>query len=329
MNISKFFRETGGLISDSVTDFQANNVMKLSGSLAYSTIFAMGPLLVVIISLCGIFLGYDAVTGKIYASLSGFLGSDAAAQLQDIIRKAAISNKSKIAMLIGLITLLLGATSVFSEIQDSINMIWGIRPKPRKGWLKMLQNRFLSFSVITGLAFVLLVSLAVTSFVDGFNGRLQHYFAEGAVVLFYIANQLITLAVITSIFVVIFKVLPDAHIRFRDVVVGALVTGILFMLGKLGISFYISHTHVGSTYGAAGSLVVVLLWVYYSSLILYFGAEFTKAYAIKYGSEIRPNSYAVTVKQVEVETGKTSVQEKENTVDATMKLMPGNIHRGA
>ena len=300
------------VLKNSFTGFSNHNVMKFSAALAYYTVFSMAPLLIVIISLCGIFLGQEAVEGQIYGALAGFMGEDTAMQLQEIIKKASISGKDTIAAIIGIITLLVGATTVFAEIQDSINDIWGLKPKPKRGWLKILKNRFLSFSVIISLGFILLVSLAVTSLIDGFSDILQARFPEVTVVIFYILNQAITLAVISLIFGVIFKVLPDAEIKWRDVISGSVVTALLFMLGKFAISFYISKSEVGSTYGAAGSLVVLLLWTYYSSIILYFGAEFTKAYAVKFGSEIRPSNYAVTMKQVEVETGNNSVQDVED-----------------
>ena len=300
------------VLKNSFTGFSNHNVMKFSAALAYYTVFSMAPLLIVIISLCCIFLGQEAVEGQIYGALAGFMGEDTAMQLQEIIKKASISGKDTIAAIIGIITLLVGATTVFAEIQDSINDIWGLKPKPKRGWLKILKNRFLSFSVIISLGFILLVSLAVTSLIDGFSDILQARFPEVTVVIFYILNQAITLAVISLIFGVIFKVLPDAEIKWRDVISGSVVTALLFMLGKFAISFYISKSEVGSTYGAAGSLVVLLLWTYYSSIILYFGAEFTKAYAVKFGSEIRPSNYAVTMKQVEVETGNNSVQDVED-----------------
>ena len=167
----------------------------------------------------------------------------------------------------------------------------------------MLQNRFLSFSVIISLGFILLVSLAVSGVVEGISGRLQAAYPDITVVVFYIFNLVLTLLITTFIFAVIFKVLPDASIRWRDVAVGAIVTSLLFMVGKFGIGLYISQSNVGSTYGTAGSLVVLLLWVYYSSIILYFGAEFTKAWAMEYGAPIHPSKYAVTMQQVEVETG--------------------------
>jgi membrane protein len=297
--------------------FSDDKVMKLSGSLAYYTVFSMAPLLIVIISLCGLFLGREAVEGKIYSQLAGFVGSDTAAQLQDMIKNASLAGKSKMAAIIGAVTLLVGATSIFAEIQDSINSIWGLKPKPKRGWLKILQNRVLSFSVVIGLGFLLLVSLSVSSVIDGFSTRLTAHFPGVAIVVFYIFNILITFSVTSLIFGVIFKVLPDGDIKWKDVLAGAMATALLFMLGKFGISFYISKSQVGSTYGAAGSLVILLLWIYYSSLILYFGAELTKAYAVKYGSPIHPNQYAVTTKMVEVETGNQTVQTKENMIIET------------
>jgi membrane protein len=301
------------VLKNAFTGFGDDKVTKLSGSLAYYTVFSMGPLLVVIISLCGLFLGREAVEGKIYGQLAGFVGADTAAQLQQIIKNASLAGKSQVAAIIGGATLLIGATTVFAEIQDSINGIWGLKPKPKRGWLKMLQNRFLSFSVIVSLGFLLLVSLGITTIIDAISNRLMARFPDVAVIVFYIINLIITLLVTTVIFAVIFKVLPDAEIKWRDVWAGSVATALLFMLGKFGISFYISKSDVGTTYGTAGSLVVLLLWVYYSSIILYFGAEFTKAYAIKYGSEIHPNHYAVTTKVVEVETGQQSVQKTDAT----------------
>ncbi len=317
------FKGMWEVLKSSFTGFDDDKVTKLSGSLAYYTVFSMGPLLIVIISLCGLFLGREAVEGKIYGQLAGFVGSDTAAQLQQIIKNASLAGKSKIAAIIGGAILLIGSTTVFAEIQDSINSIWGLKPKPKRGWVKLLQNRFLSFSVIIGLGFLLLVSLGISSIIDIFSGFLSNRFPETTLVVFYIINLLITLSVTTVIFAAIFKVLPDASIKWKDVFAGAVATAILFMLGKFGISFYISKSSVGSTYGAAGSLVVLLLWVYYSALILYFGAEFTKAYAIKYGSNIYPNQYAVTTKTVEVETGSQSVQSKENCETDTKGTVAG------
>ncbi|MCW3094166.1 MAG: YihY/virulence factor BrkB family protein [Ferruginibacter sp.] len=317
------FKGMWEVLKNSFKGFDEDKVTKLSGSLAYYTVFSMGPLLIVIISLCGLFLGKEAVEGKIYAQLAGFVGADTAEQLQQIIKNASLAGKSKIAVIIGGITLLIGSTTVFAEIQDSINGIWGLKPKPKRGWVKLLQNRFLSFSVIVSLGFLLLVSLSISTLIDGFSDQLQNRFPEVTIIVFYVINICITLAVTTIIFAVIFKVLPDATIQWKDVIAGALATAILFMLGKFAISFYISKSNVGSTYGAAGSLVILLLWVYYSSLILYFGAEFTKAYAVKFGSKIYPNHYAVTTKTVEIETGNQSIQNKEDCTTDTKGKVDG------
>jgi membrane protein len=300
------------IFKNSFQGFKDDKLTKLSGSLAYSTVFSMAPLLIVIISICSVFLGRAAVEGKVYEQLSGFVGQDTAIQLQQIIKNASLNGKGTLHIIIGLVTLLIGATAIFGEIQDSINMIWGLKPKPKKGFLKMLQNRFLSFSVIVSLGFLLLVSLVISSLVDAFNNYLKLNFPDVTVVVFYILNSVLTLITTTVIFAVIFRVLPDADIKWKDVFIGALITAIFFMLGKFAISFYISKANIGSTYGTAGSLVVLLLWVYYSSLILYFGAEITKAYAVEYGSAIYPNQYAVTTKTVEMSTGKKSVQQKES-----------------
>lgn len=304
------------LFKQSFKGFSEHKITKLSGSLAYATVFSMAPLLIVIIFLCSIFLGQEAVRGNIYSGLESFLGKDTAMQLQDIIKNASLSGKTNLAAIVGIVTLLIGSTAIFGEIQDSINSIWGLKPKPKKGWLKILQNRFLSFSIIIGLGFLLLVSLALTALIDVFSKYLLTTYPDLAVVLLYVLNQVITLLVATIIFAIIFKVLPDARIKWRDVIAGAILTAFLFMVGKFLISFYISRTAVGSTYGAAGSLVILLLWTYYSAIILYFGAEFTKRYAIRYGESIHPNDYAVTVKEVVIETGKETIQEKEKNIPA-------------
>jgi membrane protein len=303
------------VLKDTFKGFSNDKVAKLSASLAYYTVFSMGPLLVLIISLCALFLSREAVEGQVYAVLRDFIGENTAAQLQEVIKNAAISGKGVMAAIVGGVTLLLGATSVFGEIQDSINRIWGLKPKPRRGWVKMLLNRFLSFSVIISLGFLLLVSLAVSGVIEAVSNSLQQRFQDVTVVVFYILNLAVTLFISVVIFGVIFKVLPDARIRWKDVLAGAFVTAVLFIIGKFGISVYISQTKVGSTYGAAGSLVVLLVWIYYSSMILYIGAEFTKAYAVRYGAEIHPNSYAVTTKEVEVEAGDKTIQEKERELN--------------
>jgi membrane protein len=305
------FKGLWKVLKQSFTGFSDDKVMKLSASLAYYTVFSMGPLLIVIIYFCSLFFGREAIEGTIYGQIESFVGSDTAKQIQDIIKNASIGDKGKVAAIIGVITLLIGATTVFAEIQDSVNSIWGIKPKPKKGWLKMLMNRLLSFSVIVSLGFLLLVSLGISYLVEALSKGLSRAFPDVTVIIFYIINLVLSLVVISALFAVIFKVLPDAKIKWRDVISGSIATALLFMLGKFGISFYIGQSDVGSTYGAAGSLVVLLVWVYYSSIILYFGAEFTKAYAVEFGSAIHPNQYAVITRQVEVEEDTGSVQQME------------------
>ncbi|MEP6947984.1 MAG: YihY/virulence factor BrkB family protein [Ginsengibacter sp.] len=299
------------VLKDSFAGFSNDRIMKLSAALAYYTVFSVGPLLIVVVFLCSFFFGREAIEGTIYGQIQGFVGHDAAVQLQEIIKNAAIGGKGKVAAIIGIITLVIGATSMFAEMQDSINMIWGLKAKPNSGWWPFVKNRLLSFGVIGSLGFLLLVSLSISGIIEALSNRLKHHFPGIAVTLFYIINLVINFGVIAALFAVIFRVLPDARIKWKDVMAGAIATGILFMIGKFAISFYISKSNVGSTYGTAGSLVVLLVWIYYSSIILYFGAEFTKAYAMKYGSEIRPNEYTVIAKTIEVEQGKKSVQEAE------------------
>jgi membrane protein len=304
-------KEVWELIKDTFNGFSNDKVGTMSGGLAYATVFSMGPLFVVLISLCGVFFGREAIEGKIYRILENFVGKDTAVQLQHIIANAYVSNKSTVAATIGVITLIVGATSVFGVIQDSINSIWGLKAKPKNGLWKMIQNRFLSFSIIISLGFILLVSLVVTGLVEMLNNRLLSIFPAMAVIVFYILNLILTLGISTLIFAMIFKILPDANVKWKDVTLGAFITACLFLAGKFGISIYVAQSKVGTTFGAAGSLVVLLIWVYYSSMILYIGAEFTKAYAVKYGSKIYPNDYAVTVQVVAVETGDKSIQRNE------------------
>lgn len=301
-------------VVQSFKNFLEDKIPKLSAALAFTTIFSFGPLLVVIIYLCSIFLGQEAIQGKIYSQMQQFVGPDAALQLQTIIKNASLSGKGTVAAVIGIITLIISATAVFAEIQDSINTIWGFKAKPQKGVWLLIRTRFLSFSLIITLGFLLLVSLAITSVVEGLSNRLKNSFPDVTVVVFYILNLVISFIVITALFSLIFKVLPDAKTKWKDIMPGALASAILFMVGKFAISFYIGKSDIGTTYGAAGSLVILLLWVYYSAFILYLGAEFAKAWSAHKGSSIQPNDYAVALKKVEIEidkNDKASVKESK------------------
>jgi membrane protein len=319
------FKGLWKLIKDSLIGFDNDKVFKLSGSLAYFTIFSIGPMLLVMIFFADIFYGREAVEGTIYGQIQGFVGHEAAAQIQEIIKNASMSGKSKLTAIIGFITLLIGTTTVFAEIQDSINTIWNLKTKPEKGWVKFIINRLLSFSIVVGLAFLLLVSLIINGIMEAFSNRLSNAFPEMAVMVIYIINLILTFIVITLLFATIFKVLPDAKIKWKDVMIGAIVTALLFMLGKFAISYYIGSSNIGSTYGAAGSLIILLLWVYYSAIILYFGAEFTKAHAIHFGNRIYPNSYAVWIKHVDIEEENGTLKQKEKEKKVENDQTPDNI----
>jgi len=289
------------VLKETFTCFMADKGLKLSASLSYYTVFSMAPLLLLIISLAGAFFGREASEGRIFNEINELVGNAAAAQVQEIIKNMELSGKTTMSVIIGVITLIIGATTVFGEIQDSINMIWKVKAKPKKGWLKLLKDRMLSGSIIIGLGFLLVVSLIANGALTALNDILKGYFPQITIVIFNIANVALGFFVIMVLFGVIFKVLPDAKIKWKHVRAGAFFTACLFMLGRYVIGLYITTTGAGSPYGAAGSLIVILLWVYYTAAILYFGAEFTRAYAIYKGHRIQPAEFAVYVEQKEIE----------------------------
>lgn len=292
------------ILKQSFSDFIDNKVFKLSAALAFYTIFSLPAMLIIVISVSGVFYGREAIEGSLYHQISEFVGNDAALQIQQSIRGAALSKSSYFATIVGVVTLIFGATSVFTEIQDSINFIWKLKTKPRKGmgFLKMLFNRLLSFSLVVTLGFLLLVSLLINGLMDMLITRLTNMFPELTVIVVYIVNVIITFGITALLFALIFKVLPDARIKWRHVRAGAFTTAILFMVGKFLIGYYLGQSKMSSTYGAAGSVIVMLLWVYYSAMILYFGAVFTHVFAAHSGTRIYPNSYAVWVQEIEVES---------------------------
>lgn len=289
------------LLKTTVSEFSDDNVMKLSAALSYYTIFSLPPLLIIIISLSGVFFGEDAVKGELFGQINGLVGNAAAIQIQDTIKNVKLSEASTFATIFSLIVLLFGASGVFAEIQDSINFIWGIKAKPKKGLVKFLKNRLMSFSMIGVVGFLLMVGLIINTVMDLMSNRLLSYFPEEFVYLVYAANYLIVYLIIATLFTVIFRTLPDGRVVLKDCLIGALFTAFLFMLGKFAIGFYLGSSSVGSIYGAAGSVVLILVWVYYSAIILYFGAEFTKVYAITHGKDIIPNQYTVKILKEEIE----------------------------
>ena len=303
-------------LKDAFKGFSDDKITKLSASLSYYTVFSLAPLLIVIIFIAALILGQEAAQGTVFRQLDNLVGADSAAQIQEIIKNASLNNKTGTALIIGIITLLIGATTVFGEIQDSINGIWGLKPKPKQGFMQLIKTRLLSFGMIGSLGFLLLVSLAATTLVEGIGGRLQEVIPKVTVVVFYIINLILNLAITSILFAIIFKVLPDAKIKWKDVWPGAIATSLLFLLGKFLISVYISKSDLGSTFGAAGSLVILLVWVYYSAMILYFGAEFTKAYAFNKGANIIPDKHAQWDNHAVVSGAKPHQQQKEETPPA-------------
>lgn len=318
-------KDIWAILKQSFSDFIDNKVFKLSAALAFYTIFSLPAMLIIIISVSDIFYGRAAIEGTLYHQIAEFVGKEAAIQIQQTIRAAALSQSTYFATIVGIVTLIFGATSVFSEIQDSINYIWKLKTKPRKGmgFLKLLFNRLLSFSLVVTLGFLLLVSLLINGLMDMLITRLTSMFPQLTVVMVYAVNVIITFGITTLLFALIFKILPDARIKWRHVRAGAFTTAVLFMLGKFLIGYYLGHSKLSSTYGTAGSVIVMLLWVYYSAMILYFGAVFTHVYAAHSGSRIYPNSYAVWVQEIEVESEKSIIEQpEEKTVIKTDDVPP-------
>ncbi|MBZ4188486.1 YihY/virulence factor BrkB family protein [Niabella beijingensis] len=315
------FKHAWNITKQTVEEIFTNRVFKLSAALAYYTIFSLPGLLIVIIWIGDSFFAdallshssHADVQNSLYKQIEGFIGTTYASQIWQTINNAAHFPNKALAKIIGVLTLIFGATGVFAEIQDSINMIWRLkaRPKKGKGWLKLLLDRLMSFSVVVSLGFLLLVSLLVNGLMELLTSQLTRIIPESQRVLAYVSNLAITFLITSILFGMIFKVLPDAKIKWRAVRAGAIVTALLFMGGKFLISYYLGHNKMSSAYGAAGSVIVILLWVYYSAIILYIGAVFTRVYAIHHNMHIYPSQYAVWVEHVEVEN-KDSIQNLHN-----------------
>lgn len=304
--IKRFFIALYHLFVAAGKGFMEDRVMKLSAALAYYTIFSLTPLIIIIISAASIFFSDKLDPGtELFEQISSMVGTDAAKQLQGFVTNATVSGKTTIGLIIGITTLIIGSTAIFIEIQDSINLIWKVKAVPKKGWLKMLTNRLLSFSLIVSMGFLLLVSLVINSIVLSLGSQMGNLLqqtgigeaiplaADTTTLLIYILNNVITLAAVTAVFTIIFKVLPDVILKWKSAIIGALFTATLFSLGKYAIGIYIEKGDPGSAFGAASSIIVILLWIYYTAIILYFGAEFTQAYAEKYDKGIKPSKYAV------------------------------------
>lgn len=297
MKNRQILKKSWRLLKDTFDAFLEDNAIKLSASLSYYTIFSLPPLSIIILSVTGLFFGKEAVTGQFFGQINGMVGNEAAIQIQETIKNIELSDSNMFAAIFGGIMLLIGASGVFAEIQSSINFIWGLKAKPNKGLVKFIKNRLLSFSMIAAVGFLLLVSLTVNTVMDVLNERLVVFFPDLTVYVFYVINILILFASTTLLFSIIFKTLPDGSMTWKDTFIGAAFTSFFFMLGKFAIGFYLGNSTVASIYGAAGSVVIILVWVYYSAIILYFGAEFTKVYSHRFGRKIIPSDYAVEIQK--------------------------------
>lgn len=299
------------ILKDTVQGFLDDDVMRLSASLAYATLFSIIPFLSLLITF-GTFFHTDLVN-QLYVQLQPILGVEVVEQLRAIITSAKETDSSTFATIISLGVSIFGATAIFAEIQGSLNTIWGIKAVPKKSWLKYLKNRLLSFSIILIFAFILLITFGITNIIGNLGDRFMSNYPEVAESLVKIVGMIINIGVTVFIFVLILKILPDAKIKSKDVLVGAIATTILFLIGQWAISFYIGIADIGSVYGAAAFMAILITWIYYSAIIIYIGAEFTEAWANEMGGRIFPDEYAVATKIIEVHENKPleSVNKRE------------------
>lgn len=304
------FKNYWTIIKNTFKEFAEDKPFDYAAIIGFYTIFSMPAILIIMVRVASAAFGEQAVKGELSAQISGIAGNKGAEQIQSIIENASRSEANTVALIVGIATLLFSATTVFVALQDSINSIWHVKAKPEKGWLKLIVNRVLSLAMVVSLGFVLLVSL----FVDVVLGILKDYldklFPDAVVYLMQGINLLISLSIITLIFAVIFKYLPDAKIKWRNVWTGAFVTTLLFTLGKFLINLYLQQDPLTDTYGAAGSLVLILVWVYYASIIFLLGAEFTQIYSRVMGDGIKPAEHAVRIKIKEEEHDESEEEER-------------------
>lgn len=290
------------IMKNTIQGFLDDNVIKLSASLAYATLFSIIPFLSLLVTI-GVFLHTD-LTSQLYTQLQPILGADVVEQLRSIISNAEKTDSSMFATIVSLGVSVFGATTIFAEMQSSLNTIWGIKAIPKKSWLKYIKTRLLSFSLILIFAFILLITFSITQFIGSMSEKFMASYPDVAESLVRGAGMIINICVTTLIFALIFKILPDAKIRIKDVLVGAVVTTLLFLAGQWGISLYIGIANVGTVYGAAAFIAILVTWIYYSAIIIYIGAEFTEAWADKMGNKIFPDEFAVATKIIEIHEDK-------------------------
>ena len=295
-------RKFWNILIDAGLEFVDDNASKLSASLAYYTLFSIGPLLLVIITLLGFFYSRAHITTEIFDHMRNIVGTTATSELQSILENISHQTNKTLLGVIGILVFVFGATGIFSEIQGSINYIWSIKAKPKRSWLKYITDRLLSLLLVIGMAFLLLVTVFITLLIDIISGRLKPILGNADTIILKVVNFGLLFIVVTLVFTIIFKVLPDARIRWKDALIGAIVTAILFLIGKYIISYYLSFSKSMNLYGAATSIILLLSWVYYSSMILYYGATFTEVYAHRYGKGITVNDNAVHIIKHETTT---------------------------
>ncbi len=300
---SSFSATAFDLLKQTAQEWLQDKAPQLGAALAYYTVFSLAPLILVLLAIVGVLFRDDpaGARDKITQQMSYFCDPSAVQVVQSIAQKASQPGKSTIATIIGVALALFGASGVFGQLQDALNTIWGVKAKPGLGIWGFLRARFLSFAMVAGICFLLLVSLAIEALLKGFSHYLQSVL-PGGIVIAVTVYLVFDFAVVVLLFAMIFKFLPDVRIRWRDVWIGAVMTAILFGIGKWLLGFYLGSGAAGSAYGAASSLITLLLWVYYSSQILLFGAEFTQVYAAQAGRAFKPSEYAVRVKTTEVES---------------------------
>jgi membrane protein len=289
-----------GLFKQSYLQWSEDKASQMAAALAYYTIFSLAPMLIIAIAIAGFVWGEEAARGEIMYRIEGIVGSQPAAFLQTLIDNADKpgSGNAGWATLFSVILLLFGSTGVFTQLQDSLNTIWKVKPKPAPGYLTLARKRLSSFLLVLGIGAILLVSLAISAVISFMNSQLVDSVSENSF-LWKALDFLVSLGIITLVFALIYKYLPDIDIEWRDVWVGAGLTALLFTIAKFFVGLYLGTGSFRSTYGAAGSLVLLLMWIYFSSLILFFGAEFTRAYTKKYGRKIQPDKHATYMDECE------------------------------
>ncbi len=280
------------LVKDTASDWQEDKASRLAAALAYYTLLSIAPLLVIAVSVAGLVFGEQAARGQISEQLRTLAGPQAGSAIESLLANARTPEAGIVSTVVGVVVLLFGASGVFGELQDALNTIWEVAPKPGRGIVGVIKDRFFSFTMVLGVAFLLLVSLALSAMLAALGGTVQSHLPGGEAV-WQLVHFAVSFAMVAVLFALMFKVIPDVKIGWRDVWVGAVATALLFTLGKFLLGLYLGRSSVASPYGAAGSLVVLVIWVYYSAQILFFGAEFTQVYARTFGSRIVPTKNAI------------------------------------